>query len=231
MASILSRLCISRRILICGLLWMQTVVKKERQSWHFLSLLEKEATNYTETEKKCLVRKCGQIPVVSNLDATVYWVPECWHNTGLWFDQLQIRLFLYPVLTPLPPPPTLKKKKKTHHTVSLAVCHSFPWIFKNCSHMFEGTQGSNAHLEKQHYYLQLTFEFGEGALVQGEKRWWECGRRDRDLKKNRWGQEGGISWSEVCMIVLVRVCAPAPASTFVSLQSFKSQGRLIAFQR
>lgn len=36
-----------------------------------------------------------------------------------------------------------------------------PLYFRNCSHMSEagGTPGSNAHLEKQHYYLQLTLNF------------------------------------------------------------------------
>lgn len=55
---------------------------------------------------------------------------------------------------------------------------SFPLHFKNCSHMSEGTPGSNTS-RKQHYYLQLTFNFKcikrDGAIVQGEG-----GREDRE---------------------------------------------------
>lgn len=73
----------------------------------------------------------------------------------------------------------VKKKQKTPNPTTLSASLSLsallvPLYFRNCSHMSDGRGGgkpscSNAHLEKQHHYLQLTLNFGEGAIVQGER--------------------------------------------------------------
>lgn len=93
-----------------------------------------------------------------------------------WIQRFSTRLnapSCFPPETRTPPPPPLRcpSPPASPH-------RSFPLHFKNCSHMSEGTPGSNTS-RKQHYYLQLTFNFKcikrDGAIVQGEG-----GREDRE---------------------------------------------------
>lgn len=110
-------------------------------------------------------------------------------------------------------PPKPNHTLPPHCLILSLCCPPPPYISENCSHMSVGTPGSNTHLEKQHYYPQLTLNFGVYDERERERGGGGSGRRWMErLKKERQMRLRGVISQCVfftCVHMDVCVCVRA----------------------
>lgn len=177
--------------------------------------------------------------------ATVYWGLSCWHNADLWLNQLHIRSFLFSsahvnsVILHTDKCTLMLPQNGANHIVwvsPLLFLLLSPYIFQKLQPYGRGSPASNAHLEEQRYYLQLTLNFKKcikrelrfGSGKDGGRGWTE---RWKDKKKKKETDEvkRGELYLFACGCMHVSVCACMHAC-LAALHPPKSLGRLIAFQ-